>query len=246
MRIQTLILFACLAVTAQAQSNRSPNTVELAAIKKAQHVVEPFINSFENDNWEKKDGGSVEEEYLSVQDNPDVVMGIAPFNDWHFIVKENSPYFNASIKPLQDKIISLTSAGYSESNVQQEVALGKQLKKLRDIYVEVFVNLKNLPEKIQKGSKSDLNIAGAAYAYKETENKTIGTQRESISSYVLAFGDWSTAVLNKNYGAYDFKFLHKNGTPYIENIVIRVSGNDERIHELLQLDWNKINEALTR
>jgi hypothetical protein len=245
MRIQTFILFVCLAATAHAQSNRSPNTAELAAIKKAQDIVTPFINSFENDNWEKKDGGVVEEEYLSVQEKPDVVMGIAPFNDWHFFVRMNSPYFDAHIKPLYDQITTLT-ATYSESNTQKAVEIGKQLKKLTDIYVEVFVNLKNLPDRIQKGSTNDLNIPGTAYAYKETPDKTIGTQIEGINSYVLAFGDWSTAVLNKNYGAYDFKFLHKNGTPYIENIVIRISGNDERIHELFQLDWNKINDALTR
>jgi hypothetical protein len=245
MKIQTFILFVCLAATAHGQSNRSPNTAELAAIKKAQNVVEPFINSFENDDWEKKDGGSVEEEYPSVQGNPDVVMGIAPFNDWQFLVRNNSPYFNAHIKPLYDQLTTST-ATYSESNTQKAVEIGKELKKLTDIHVEVFVNLKNLPEKIQKGSISDLSIPGATYAYKETPGKTIGTQFDGINSYVLAFGDWNTAVLNKNYGAYDFKFQHKNGTPYIENIVIRISGNEERIHELLQLDWDKINDALTR
>lgn len=247
MRVQTLILFVCMSVFAHAQSDRSPNAQELAVIKKAQNVVEPFIDSFQNGDWQKQDGGADEEQYLSVQKYPDVPMGVAPFNDWHFVVRPNSKYFNQTIKPLYDKLTTL-SATYTDDNVKQEVEIGKQLKKLTDIYVEVFVDQKNLPYRFQKGSTGDLNIPGTAYAYKETDpNKTIGTQIDGISNYVLAFGDWNNSVADKNLGVYQFKFQHPKGSPYIENIVIRISGNDERIHQLLTtLDWNKMNDALTK
>lgn len=247
MRIQLLTLFVCISINIFAQADRSPNAQELPVIKKAQNVVEPFINLFENNDWQKESGSADEEEYLSVQKEPDVPMGVAPFNDWHFVVQPNSAYFNQTIKPLYDRITAL-SANNTDENIKKELEIGKQLKKLTDIYVEIFVNEKNLPEKFQKGSANDLNVAGTAYAYKETDpNKTIGTQIDGINSYVLAFGNWSTSVFDKNLEVYQFKFQHANGTPYIENIVIRISGNDERIHQLLTLlDWNKLNDALTK
>jgi hypothetical protein len=247
MRIQTLVLFVCIGTLARAQSDRTPNAAELPVIKKIQNAVTPLINSFENNDWQKEGGGTDEEQYLSVQKHPNVPLGVAPFNDWHFTVKPNSPYFNAHIKSLYDKITTLT-ATYTDDNVKQELEIGKQLKKLTDIYVEIFVNLNSLPYKIQKGSVNDLNVAGTAYAYKETdENKMIGTRIDGINSYALAFGDWNSAVSNKNNDMYDYKFLHAPGTPYIENVVIRISGNDERIHQLLTtLNWNKINDGLTK
>jgi hypothetical protein len=74
----------------------------------------------------------------------------------------------------------------------------------------------------------------------------IGTDRGLEAGCVLAFGNWSTARPSQDYGDYRFHFIHPYG-PFIENIVIILMGNEQRIKELLQkIDWNEVNNGLSR
>ena len=92
--ITLLALSLLMAKFTMAQSDRGPTPQEKKAIIKVINVVAPIINGFQNKDWHLWQGGPDEPEYFSVQKNPDVVMGVAPFNDWNFTLTESSVEYN--------------------------------------------------------------------------------------------------------------------------------------------------------
>ena len=239
--ILVLLFFTIHSAIAQ---NRAATPVETKVIQKAVNAVVPVIDGFENKDWGKTAGGADEPQYFSVQTKPDVVMGVAPFNEWHFEVREGSERYNKIEKPYIDKMAANPPDAGNEKQMKENANEGARVNKLMNVYVEVMVNEKNLPVKPLKGGVTDLKIPGTFFTYKQPENKIIGFQRVGLSSYVLAFGNWRTAKFAD--ADYQFHFTHPLATPYIENIVIIISGADDRVQEILhKTDWSKINEGLT-
>lgn len=243
------------AVATIAQSDRDPTSQEKIAIDKVVNAVVPVINQFADNNWQMASGGPDAPEDYSVQKVPhpnnEVPIGVAPFNDWQFSVKQGSSLWNSLIKPYLDKLQNPPSDILNDKKAMDEYnSMDIEYKNIKDIYVEVWVNDLNLPVKPVKNGKNDLKIPGCYFAYKQSSdpNKLEGTDRELENSYVLAFGNWGTAKLTyySDVPYYNFHFLHPPGTPYIENLIMIISGNNNRIKELLQkIDWNKINAGLT-
>ncbi len=228
-----------------AQSDRSPTPAEKNVILKAVNAVVPIIDRFQNKDWQKTKGGADEPEDYSVQKHPDVVMGVAPFNDWNFTIPEGSDKYNKIVKPYLDKMAANPPDGSNQKLIDEYDKEGAKMEEWSNVNVRVFVNIKNLPIKPPHGAV-DLKIPGTFFSYKEpaTGDKTIGGVDHSKSSYVLAFGNWSTAkLMNDNY---QFHFTHPLATPYLENIVILIYGAPDRVQEILHnTDWKKINEGLT-
>lgn len=245
-----ITFFLLPAITTFGQSDRDPTPQEKIAIDKAVHAVTQVINQFADNNWQLVSGGPDAPEDYSVQKKPDVPIGVALFNDWQFSVKQGSDLWNTRIKPYLTKLQNPPSDMNDQKAMDAYNKMDSEFKNLKDIYVEVHVNDLNLPIKPVKNGKDDLNVPGCYFAYKQSgdPNKLIGTDRELENSYVLALGNWGTAKLTyySDVPYYNFHFLHMPGTPYIENVVIIISGNNNRIKELLQkIDWNKINAGLT-
>jgi hypothetical protein len=222
-----------------AQSSRQPTDAEKKAINKAVHIITPMIDSFENDEWKKEAGGADDEDNYSIQTHPDVAMSVAPFNEWDFTVRQGSPIWNTSIQPYLNKTEQTNfSDPQAVATLQKE---GAKVKALQHIYVEIHVNDKSIPGR----PNNSIPTAGVTYAYKQTPGAFTGTDH-NLPSYVLVFGNWKNAVFNNSFNASQFHFAHAFGTPYIENIVIIMSGNEARIKELITtLNWNEINNALT-
>ncbi len=229
-----------------AQNNRRPTEAEMTAINKAVNVIVPLVDRFQNETWQKEEGGADAPENYSVQKHPNVVMGVAPFNDWHFTIRQNSDYYNEKIKPYYDKI---TNNQIPVNDPKAMGALQKEGQKIKlesNLYVEVHVNDAGIPINPAKKSLADLKIPGCYFAYKQQPDNLIGTDRNIPDSYVLAFGKWENAKYNANLNEYYFKFGHPPGTPYIENIVIILSGPPDRLQELLKTtDWKSVDEGLT-
>lgn len=240
-----ILLFVIMCCT-YAQNSRPASDTEIAVINKAVQVIVPLIDRFQNKTWQKDDGGADEPENYSVQKHPDVVMGVAPFNDWHFTIRQNSDFYNESIKPYYDKITNNQIPVNDPKAMETLEKEGKKIKLESNLYAEVHVNETGIPMNPVKNNAADLKIPGCYFSYKQQPNNLIGTDRNIPDSYVLAFGNWENAKHNANLNEYYFKFRHSPGTPYIENIVIILSGPPERLKELLKAtDWKSVNDGLT-
>jgi hypothetical protein len=65
-------------------------------------------------------------------------------------------------------------------------------------------------------------------------------------AYVLFFSNGRKGRWEEVNDVYRNFFIHKPGTPFIENIEVRIFGSEDRIKELLRtVDWNQVNAALT-
>ena len=236
------IMAACFFTSVQAQTLRNPNEAEKTVINKCVHATVPLLNSFENDVWEKQEGGADEEKDYAVQIKPDVVMGVAPFNDWHFAVRQDSPLWTTVIQPYLDKGSSLN---FSDPQVVSAYQLeGQKIKALKDIYIEVRVNEASYPRIL---AKEKMHMPGAYYIFDQSSRNDFVGVDHNLPSFCLVFGDWTGAgtktALN---GGTEFHFRYPLNSPHIENMIIILSGNEERIKELLaHADWQKINDGLS-
>ena len=229
-----------------AQNDRSANDAEKAVINKAVNIIAPIIDGFQNDTWQKDEGGTDAPEDYSVQAHPDNPIRVAPFNDWHFTIRPGSDFYNKNIKAYYDKMNGGSLDANDSKAMEQLVKEGQKVKDMSNIYVEVHVNDINIPVRPLKNNSLDLKIPGCYFSYKQSADKLIGTDRNAPDSYVLVFGNWSTASARAAYGDYGFKFTHPKSSPFIENIVIIISGNNDRIKELLkETNWQKVNEGLS-
>lgn len=240
------VFLSLVALPAWAQSNRAPTPAEKAAIDKAVQAVMPVLQSFADDNWILEDGGADDPEYYSVQKYPDVAMGVAPFSDMRFSMKPGTSLWNTAVKPLLDKIEHPDKVPGNDEEAAAYDKLTEEYKNQSEVIVEVQVNKKNIDVKPVKGNEEDLKIPGCYFSFKPTKDPV--TNQDLTNQYVLVFGNWKTAKL-KYYGdmpVYEFSYMHPKGSPYIENIVVILKGNKERIKEMLRkTDWYPINKGLT-
>lgn len=243
--ILSSVLF--LSIISTAQSNRQPNDAETIVINKVVNIIVPLIDGFQNNDWKKESGGADAPEDYSVQANPEIPINTAPFNEWHFTIKPGSDYYNKNIKPYYDKLNNGSLDATDAKAMKDFQTEGNKIKSESNLYVEVHVNEVAIPVRPAKNSMTDLKIPSCYFAYKQPSDKLIGTDNNTPDSYVLVFGDWSTARTRASFGDYGFKFIHPKETPYIENIVIIISGSNDRIKEILKTtDWQKMNEGLTK
>lgn len=232
-------------IISSAQSRRDPNAAEKVAINKAVNIIVPLIDGFQNSDWQIQNGGAYAPEDYSVQINPNIPINTAPFKDWHFTIRHGSDYYNKNIKAYTDKMNNGSIDFSDPKAVEQFQKEGSKIQ--MNLYVEVHVNDIEIPVKPIKNSTADLKIPGCYFSYKQPAGKLIGTDNNTPDSYVLVFGNWSTAKLRPSFDDYGFKFIHPKETPYIENIVIIISGNNDRIKELFKtIDWEKVNDGLTK
>jgi len=240
-----LLLFGCIQKVS-AQSSRSPTPQERIVIDKAVNAVVGVINGFSNNDWEITAGGADAPESYSVQRKPWVPIGVAPFNDWTFEIRQGSPLWNSLTKPYLDKIQNTSVDINDKKATDAYLKLGNEFANKKDVIVEVHVNDFGIPMYPQKDGAMDLKIPGCYFAWKQQHDNLIGTDRNLENSYVLVFGNWANVKSSGN-GFYNFHFTHPPLAPYIENIVIIISGNNERISELLhKTNWNEINNGLTQ
>jgi len=238
-----VLLFGYKEDTAQ----RKPTPQEAAAITKAAGAVNDIVERFADSNWQMSAGGIAPAEYYSVKIRPNEPINTTPFQgDWDFTIRTGSPLYHEKIQPYIAKISSPPTDPNDKKAWDEYMHSTDKIKGLQHVYVEAVINRLSVFVNPLKGGNDDLKIPGCYFSYKQPggEVPVIGTDYQ-LPSYVLAFGNWKNTKKESD-GEYMFPFVHKPGTPYIENIVIILSGNEERIKELLQkTDWDKINEGLT-
>ncbi|HRN72574.1 MAG TPA: hypothetical protein PLM81_05575 [Ginsengibacter sp.] len=239
-----LIVFIGVNISAAAQSLRSPTQKERQAIDKVVRTVMPIISSFANNNWTLTEGGADDPEDYAVQIKPDVVMGAAPFSDFHFSVVQGTQLWNTELKPLYDKMTHPKINSDAESADYDK--LSETYEEQSEVVVEVHVNQRNLAKKPEPGSKVDLKIPGCFFSYKSKSDSY--DQPTFNDVYYLAFGNWKNTkeVFYTHTPSYNFSFVHPKGSPFVENIVIILKGNASRVKELVyHTDWRSIIDGLS-
>lgn len=234
------------------QTLRNPTPAEKAAIDKFVHAVEPLVKPYADSNWEFKDGGPEDPDNYSVQVKPDVVMGVAPFTDYEFDMIQGTALWNKEMKPIMDSVMNLSSYGFSPEEMGlANDRLAERSDNTSIVYVSIIPNTGGLSLNPLKGNKRDLKIPGCYYSYflsDDNDGLADGLHGDQKYRFVLVFGDWSgTKLTNTDPNFYRFPFKHPNNSPFIENAIIVLCGNKERIKELVkQTNWKKVNAGLTK
>lgn len=156
---------------------------------------------------------------VKVRARPHAPVESPLFQELRLRVRPDSPYYAASIEPR----MKAEQAG---------TAADPELPALNELVVQVAINQKNVAEKPARGA---LGVPGAYFAYRAQSDSALMRPQ-----YVLCFGDWSTAKPVN--GFYNFVYKHPPDTPHIENIVVRLSGNEAAIQSLLKNPmWNRFS-----
>lgn len=213
---------------------RDPTPEEKQALDKAIAAIGKIFDPIENEDWEKAqdfyDGNPL------VNSNPDVPLNINQNFQRDYHVRAGSPRERDLIQPLEKQ---MEGAGSPEAMA----AVGRKIRPLMTLTVYAYLDMRAVDVKQAPGAAP--KVAGAAFVYVVDPNEAFC--QPGASCYLVGFGNWQTARRKPGEQALGFVFTHKPGTPFVENVVIRLTGADDRVRELLQtLDWNALNDALTR
>jgi hypothetical protein len=216
-----------------AEKLRPANAAEDRAITRYNAVMTHLLDQFLTGDWEENEGDRYTFDGVLVNSESDRPLDVNCLLERTYTVRTNSERFNKILAPLMEKL-------EQEPTPEGKQKIGRQLQALMHLKVSVHFNRTNVS--LDPGPKPDsyLGISGIDRTYKTND----ASQGEG-SAYVLLFGNWQNAKWMANDGW--LRFAHPNGTPYIENIEIRLYGADDRIQELLHsIDWKQVNEAMTR
>lgn len=213
-----------------AQSMREPTPAEKKVLMRVIEPINQNINLFPDNDWEMT-------ERFGDQDI-DVPNGSKSQLACSYLValalKEGAPLY---IK-LTQNIQRLMQENKNDSLEAAYAALEKQSL----IHVDIAINgevvtLGNMPKK-----NIQLKIPGATQAFiVALDNNT--TRR--TGAIVLAFGNWNNAKYDSENHCYRFHYSHFPQTPFVENVVIEMYGNTDRIKEILKKsDWSKVAASL--
>jgi len=229
-----VVCFVLASVTVAIAELRTPTPAEKAALDKYASVVNHLLDQFQSDDWTEQVDYSLDDPEVNTND-PGVPLDINELTQRSYRVREGSTRWNEKLMPLIQKLMA--SNDWTEKG-----KIGEQMSALQAVRVEVHFNRANIGFDSQPSSSQDLHIPGAAFAYNTGKSPTgHGT------SYLLAFGNWSSSKWDADHRWYHFHFAHPQNTPYIENIEVTIYGADDRIQQLLHsVDWSAMNAALTR
>ncbi len=138
------------------------------------------------------------------------------------------------IDPLDNEFIRMSSEKPEPEDSMN--AITKKEKEIGGYYVYVYFNKKNIEGKQFTGAK----IPGAALVTKINHSF-----RDSCNwnSYFIAFGNWKNATQNS--AGYTYNFKHHSGSHNINNVVVVLTGVENRIRELLKgVKWEELNKLV--
>lgn len=204
------------------------------------------IGPFADENWEVSRGTFPDDaSHESIANHARVPLDDCLGGDRTWTVRQGSPRFNARVKPLFDRVQTLADGLLAKYQAGQDATADKQdidrvrqqIKNANEVTMDVCANSPNIEASALAPNQPSL-LPGAP-VHKVPADVCGG---DATACYVLVFGDWKTARASG--GRYEFHFAHPAGSPYLENVVIRLHGADDRIQEMLKADWARVGAAL--
>jgi hypothetical protein len=229
-----LLLILCLARAGMAEKLRPANPAEEKVIAQYSSVMTHILDQMLTDDWQEEEGKRYTFDDVLVNSEPDRPLDVNCLLERRYDARADSERFRRVLAPLMEKM-------EQQSDVEAKARIGSQVQALMHLAVSVHFNRTNVGIDPALSQNRDLGIPGVDRTYKVRDD-SFGHG----SAYVLLFGNWQRARWDADNGWLHFVFAHPNGTPYIENIEIRLYGADDRIQEMLHMiDWKQVNEAMT-
>jgi hypothetical protein len=159
-------------------------------------------------------------------------------------------------KSLQDSMQFYNQQVVQNSNNNNHTALVKasqnlfRLQTMQTAEISIDGNYPYIRSEELTGAGSKdryeiLHIKGVAYAFQlyRAPVDELGTPEEKT---MLFFGNWTGADMHS--GTYaGYPFIHKNQSPFIENFVVTITAPASVANGMIKnIDWNKLNEALSK
>jgi hypothetical protein len=229
MRVQYVnALFVALAglciATAAAQSMRLPTAEEQTILTNYVSVIHSILDQVPNENWVEDEQHRFDiDEQVEVSNDPDVPFDISESMTREYAIRPGSSLEAERIKELEPLVERVRTNPTDPATV---IALQKSDK---PTHIKVNVHFNRLGNPLD--SPANLKLAGPTAAYKSTNS-------HGEETVVLAYGNWKAGSR--------YRFRRPGRYPAIENIVIDITGDPDRINHLLQsVDWKSVNTALT-
>ena len=241
-----------------AQSVRKPNAAEEKVFDKAIPIIVSVLDRFGNNDWTLDQDWYNGDPLVPTDYNDRGPIGIDQNFERDYVVNQDSKRFNEILKPLYDKSQVLTDKVLAEmkkfenntsanagkdygkkSPLQDSLdAINNKLEELNELHVYAYINRNNISGR----PAADVKVKGSAKVTKTNEGYMA---YDYFKSYYISFGNWKKAKWNADDNLYDFKFKNTK-TPSIQNIVIIMTGAQDRMKELMnKIDWSVLNKALT-
>jgi hypothetical protein len=222
---------------AGAQSRRDPTPAEKLVLMKPFDALNAAILPFLKAHDLELDPSSAD--FNETQSVP--IKGvIGGAFEWKCTVKQNSDRFNVHLKPMMERIEQLMQSGLYE----EVKSLRQEMNRWNHLDIGLELNSEALDSGAEPGRNMELSIAGVAKGFVVADDKSAPVKS---NRYILAFGNWQAAKHDAATSADRFHFVHPPQTPFVENMVITISGAEDLIKALLdKTDWIKIANSLTR
>jgi hypothetical protein len=237
-----------------AQSVREPNAAEKKVFDKAIPIIQSVLNRFGNNDWTLDQDWYNGDPLVPTDYDDKGPIGIDQNFERDYVVNQDSKRFNQIIKPLYDKAQLLSDKVVAKMKEYEKNppknnemvkdplsdslnVLNNKMQELNELHVYAYINRANISGK----PATDVQVKGSAMVTKTNEGYMA---YDYFKSYYIAFGDWKSAKWNADDNLYDFKFKNTN-TPSIQNIVIIMTGAQDRMKELMnKIDWSVLNKAI--
>ena len=236
------------------QSLREPNAAEKKVFDKAIPIIQGVLNRFGNADWTLDQDWYDGNPLVPIDYNDKGPIGINQNFERDYEVNQDSKRFNDIIKPVYDKVQTLSDKlvvkmKEYEKNPPKNIdmkkdplsdsldVLNNKLQELNELHVYAYINRANISGR----PATDVRVKGSAMVTKTNEGYMAN---DYFTSYYIAFGNWKSAKWNADDYLYDFKFKDTK-TPTIQNIVIIMTGAQDRMKELMtKIDWSVLNKAI--
>ena len=212
---------------------RKPTSEEERALAKYTTVMNRVLNQFRSPDWDETIDDDIDHPMINIMD--DRPFDIDQQLKRTYQVRKESKRYQTLIAPRLQRVAQMKDA----SRRDLERALAEDLQHLQ---VQVQFNLWVVPMITPPDPRKDPKIPGATFVHLDRDNPF-----NHGVAYVLLFSNGRPGKWDETNSVYRNVFIHKPGTPYIENVEIRIYGAEDRIKELLRrIDWKQVNSALTQ
>jgi hypothetical protein len=238
-KLMLLLMLYCCAQKALAQAQQ-PDPAQQQALDKITYAIKVVFNKLNSADW------TLTHDYYDPHMSISYQQQGAPlgFNnnfERQYELVQGSPTYVSIIQPLLDHKKALAAAQKYDS-----------LKVIdHQIYVlshfSVYANINMATVGMGSAGKSrqyqKLSLKGCTYC---GHSYTPNSFDAASPSYDLLFGNWDTAACDAAGHTVSFKFKHPAKTPFIENVDIKIIGDNPIVQKLLNnTDWNIITGGLT-
>lgn len=167
-------------------------------------------------------------------------LSIDPNSEYSKMLQDSMQYYN------QEVVKNSNNNNHKAATVAAQNMF--RLQSMQSVEISINGNSPYLKEDYTIGNKdksTELPIRGVAYAWQLYLAPTSELETPKEKTMVF-FGNWKGANMHSGtYAAYPF--IHKQQSPFIENFIVTIEAPAVVANKIIEsIDWNKLNEAITK